>query len=188
MSYKLNQKGFSIVEGLLSLIVVLLIVFVGYYVYHTQRTTNSTYNAATKVAQSSSPSSASKYLSVKELGVKFKLSDTIATAYYTKSSDGYYYFSVHSFDNKAGLSQCTQVVALITGKPGESNGTPAGGTWTTDTLKNAGLKQVGDTYYGFQKGQIICWDVNAADASASETKVNDVIQAFVAATPTFTKE
>jgi Tfp pilus assembly protein PilV len=78
---KLNQKGFSAVEGLLSLIVVLLIVFVGYYIYHAQKNANNTLSSASKVAQSSPGSvkkltqsskttSSQKYITIKEWGIK----------------------------------------------------------------------------------------------------------------------
>lgn len=55
MIYKLrtNQNGFSLVESLLVLIAVALVVFVGYYVWHTQKTANQTYTSASKVAQNS---------------------------------------------------------------------------------------------------------------------------------------
>ncbi len=54
MSHKPNQKGFSAVEGLLIAIIVLLIGFIGYYVWHTQHQTNAIDNAAAKVAESPS--------------------------------------------------------------------------------------------------------------------------------------
>jgi hypothetical protein len=53
-----NQKGFSAVEGLLVTIIVILVVFVSYYVWHTQKETNKTLNAATSTAQASPPKQA----------------------------------------------------------------------------------------------------------------------------------
>lgn len=44
---KKNQKGFSVVEGLLILIVVGLLAFVGWYVYHTKRTSSPTKTSTT---------------------------------------------------------------------------------------------------------------------------------------------
>jgi len=41
---KRNQKGFGAVEELLVTVVVLLIGFIGWYVYHTSNGANSTYN------------------------------------------------------------------------------------------------------------------------------------------------
>jgi hypothetical protein len=51
---KLNTKGFSAVEGLLALIAVTLISFVGYYVYHSQKNSDDTLNEA--ISSSTSPS------------------------------------------------------------------------------------------------------------------------------------
>ncbi|HEX7633488.1 MAG TPA: prepilin-type N-terminal cleavage/methylation domain-containing protein [Candidatus Saccharimonadales bacterium] len=68
MTKKMNQKGFSLIEGLLVIIALALVIFVGYYVYHSQKQTDKTYSTAAKDAQSgpskSSPStkSASKLI------------------------------------------------------------------------------------------------------------------------------
>ncbi|MDB5164931.1 MAG: hypothetical protein JWL89_557 [Candidatus Saccharibacteria bacterium] len=59
MTKKMDQKGFSLVEGLLVIIAVALVAFVGYYVYHAQSQTNKTYSVASKVAQSTPKKSAS---------------------------------------------------------------------------------------------------------------------------------
>jgi hypothetical protein len=201
---KLNQKGFSAIEGLLIIIVILMIGFIGYYVWHTQKDANKTLDTATKSAQtsSSSPSKQTKaadqkYLDIKELGVKFKLSDAIKDAYYIKGSNDYYYVSVHSFDNNPDLAGCmatdngtygSGLMAVIVAKLGEPNGSFAGDPWTLDSIKQAGLKQVGDSYYGFQHGNGPCWNVEATNADAISQQASDMIQAFVTATPTFTKD
>jgi Tfp pilus assembly protein PilV len=51
-SMKLNSKAFTVVEGLLAVIAISLVSFVGYYVYHAQTTATSTYQASTSVAAS----------------------------------------------------------------------------------------------------------------------------------------
>lgn len=45
------QKGFSAVEGLLTIIALALVVFVGYYVWHTQKQTDKTLNTALQTSQ-----------------------------------------------------------------------------------------------------------------------------------------
>jgi len=47
---KRGQNGFTVVETLLVLILLAIIGFTGYYVYHTRSNANSTYNNATKTA------------------------------------------------------------------------------------------------------------------------------------------
>jgi uncharacterized protein HemX len=51
---KNNQKGFGAVEGLLLIIIVLLVGFIGYYVYHTRNNTNLTYDRAASSINSTS--------------------------------------------------------------------------------------------------------------------------------------
>ncbi len=43
-----EETGFSAVEMLLCLIIVIMISFVGYYIYNTQKKADATYNAASK--------------------------------------------------------------------------------------------------------------------------------------------
>lgn len=50
-----DQKGFSAVEAVLVIVIVGAIGFVGWYVYHSLRTTNNAYNAATKTSNSATP-------------------------------------------------------------------------------------------------------------------------------------
>jgi Tfp pilus assembly protein PilV len=50
-----EETGFSAVEMLLSLIIVVMITFVGYYIYNTQKNADATYKAASTVASASVP-------------------------------------------------------------------------------------------------------------------------------------
>src|SRR6185312_10539783 len=45
-----NQKGFGAIEGLLFLILLSILGFTGYYVWHTSKNANSTYNTAAKTS------------------------------------------------------------------------------------------------------------------------------------------
>lgn len=77
-----NQKGFAVLESLLVLVILVSLVGVGAYVWHAQKQTASTLNAAAKVAQSSpqkvtkktkaptQPTGTQKYLTIKEWGVR----------------------------------------------------------------------------------------------------------------------
>jgi hypothetical protein len=60
---KINQKGFGAVEGLLILILVSILGFTGYYVYHSRNNATSTYNnaASTGTNVSNSPQNLKKY-------------------------------------------------------------------------------------------------------------------------------
>lgn len=88
-----DEAGFSAVEGLLVLIIVLLVGFIGYYVWHTNKQANSSYNSASKVAEStpatkkSTPAPATDYLKIPEFGVEISLTANTKDAYYTIRSD-----------------------------------------------------------------------------------------------------
>lgn len=45
-----DQTGFSVIEGLLVVIILLLVGFMGYYIYHANSKTADTYNAASNTA------------------------------------------------------------------------------------------------------------------------------------------
>lgn len=85
-STKYNQKGFSLIEGLLILIAVTLIAFVGYYVWHAQRSANDTLDTAINSSQKSpnkvSSDQAQKYLVIKEWHARIPLSEVDKGAYY----------------------------------------------------------------------------------------------------------
>jgi hypothetical protein len=49
-----NQKGFSAVEGLLVLVIIGLVVFIGWYVWHSKNATDKTLSSANKASTSSS--------------------------------------------------------------------------------------------------------------------------------------
>lgn len=67
-----NQKGFSLVEGLLVIIALAIVGGVGYYVYHTQQETSKTVDTAKTTNQSTATASteAKDYLVLKEVGMK----------------------------------------------------------------------------------------------------------------------
>jgi len=55
---KINQKGFAALEALLIVVIVAIIAGTGYYIYHANKNTSSTYNAASKSAASNPTSQA----------------------------------------------------------------------------------------------------------------------------------
>jgi|GEM_PF-6239605 len=87
MKIKNNQKGFSLVEGLLLVIALSLIVFVGYYVWHSQKQADTNLTAAANTSDSSAKTSAAQSTSqksandnlfkFKELGVGIVLSSEL---------------------------------------------------------------------------------------------------------------
>lgn len=196
-----SQKGFSAVETILLVIIVGLIGFTGWYVYTTQQNTNDSLDTAASTSDvTATNQQAAKYLTIKEAGVKFQLSSPIRDAYYAKVGN-YYYFSLHRFDGLKGAEGCQAkagtspdggsaylgILALVTGKVGEDNGTPAGGTWTQTELDQSGMQKVGDTYYGFMGGNAPCWNVDNPPSKDFDQVVSKAKKEFVNQQKTFIK-
>jgi uncharacterized protein (UPF0333 family) len=89
-------KGFSTIEGLLILVIVLILGGVGWYVWHSTKSTNDVLNSVDKsssavgntATQKSVPTSkqTTQTLDIKEWKVKLPLSTQIADAYYVVST------------------------------------------------------------------------------------------------------
>jgi uncharacterized protein (UPF0333 family) len=91
-----KTKGFSTIEGLLILVIVLILGGVGWYVWHSTKSTNDVLNSVDKsssavgntATQKSVPTSkqTTQTLDIKEWKVKLPLSTQIADAYYVVST------------------------------------------------------------------------------------------------------
>src|SRR5450759_2265728 len=89
---KRNQSGFSIIEISLVILVVAVLAVSGFVVYQRHKSTSTKSTADTSKSQtttqpqgttSTQPAqSATQYLTIKELGIRFKLSAAITDAYY----------------------------------------------------------------------------------------------------------
>jgi type II secretory pathway pseudopilin PulG len=89
---KTSQSGFAVVELLLTLILVAIIGFTGYYVWHSQKQTDKALNVANDAAQTITPkktsiASSQKYLTISEWDVKVPLTADISDAYYIQQHD-----------------------------------------------------------------------------------------------------
>ena len=79
---KRGQKGFGAIEALLFLILVSILGFTGYYVYHTRNNTNATYNTAASSSNNVPVSSSSMFV-FKEPGLEFDLPADLKGLAYT---------------------------------------------------------------------------------------------------------
>lgn len=198
---RIRQKGFAAVEGLLIFVAVASIVAVGVYVARTNKgpAADSAIVSTPKPEENTAQSAQSekKYLEIKEHGVKFELNDDIADAYYSRSKDGYIYFSTHYFDNLEDFEYCKAepdkelgglgLFALIDARVGEDNG--FGDVWTEESLESADAVKVDDTYYFFMKGNGgACFDIDKyTENSAEFQKWEKIMQGFLQQQKTITK-
>lgn len=82
-----SQAGFTLVEGLLTIIAISLVAFVGFYVYSAQTESDKTASDSTKAVNSAATAEATKdrFLNIKELGVKIPLEDGLTDITYEMS-------------------------------------------------------------------------------------------------------
>jgi len=172
------QQGFGLIEALLLVIAVALVIFVGYYVWHTQKQTNTTLNNATVTSQKTIPAKPSqKYLTITEWGVRMPYA----------GSDTYTY----TFDSAAGPDLIKVVSKQMSEKYGCTDG--GGGTIArlkpTDMIDAAGdltslyavdhphtLGYVKGYYYSFGHDQDACSDSVLLSA---QNQANDAIKSDV---------
>lgn len=103
---KRAQSGFGAIEALLILILLTMVGFTGYYVYHSQKNSNSSYNNSAQSSSStptSSSTTSSKFV-FKELGVQFELPDSLKGFGYAVF-DGNMYITDSAF--KAAVNKCS---------------------------------------------------------------------------------
>jgi prepilin-type N-terminal cleavage/methylation domain-containing protein len=184
---KSGQKGFTVIETLLVLILISIIGFTGYYVWHTQKNTNSSYNNAAK-SNSSTPASAetSNKFVFKELGVEFTLTDNLKGLSYA-TFNGSDYISDSAF--KEALNECTDVNQTAAGDALAASYTAiskAKGQYPANANPidyGALLKQFPDFYisYGVPNGNG-CSDLSQSEnlKSVADTERSYFIDAFKA--------
>lgn len=163
---KFNNKGFTLVEGLLILVLAGIIVGTGWWVSKSRSDTNKPLDnpsnsqtpvkATQNTATGNSNSGATKYLEIKELGIKIPLTATTADAYY----NGYHgsgkvklvNLRVHSLDSESDCKTGEALLAILqTMKKSEIdfNAEGAGSVPKNGTT-------IGDNYYWVSLAQYGC--------------------------------
>jgi hypothetical protein len=178
---KINQKGFGAVEGLLVLILISILGFTGYYVYHSQKSSDSSYKNAANVSSSTPTSSAnaSKKFVFKELGVEFDSPDLLKGLAY-QNTDGFLYLYDDSYIN--ALEKCSDYKTGDIGGGFAAVSKIAGQYPTNPTLEDGGLlKQFPDFYisYGVPNGNG-CADLGQSQnlGNTGRQEANAFFQAF----------
>lgn len=105
---RLNHKGFTLVEGLLTVIALCLVVGVGFYVFNANSDSAKS-NIATSQTKSKSEAKATPkmFLEIKEMGIKIPLTSSISDATYVISptDDNFAVVSTPKFT--AAVDACT---------------------------------------------------------------------------------
>ncbi|MDB5185394.1 MAG: hypothetical protein JWN38_1202 [Candidatus Saccharibacteria bacterium] len=172
--FQKQQDGFSAVEAILLLVIVAIVGFVGWYVLNANQNTDevnaetrNTATAAASVAPTSKSTTAQKYLTIKEWGVRLPYGGT-DTLSYTYGNSSVQVVSKQLAD-KYG---CTSFGAGIFSRNHGTDTLDSGGqTYAAAAKANpSAYVHVGDYYYGFSHDQAACSDTVTVD---SENAAND---------------
>jgi len=187
---KYNQKGFTAVEGLLIAIIVLMIGFIGYYVYHSQQQANKTLNsaqaegvstsAAKKTSTSGNASSATRYFTISQWGVRAPYSGTDSFTFSYSAGGGTSALVISS--NLAKTYGCTtfgagQIAKSSADDPANDPANPSATVGEDITSNPSMYTKVGSYYYSFAHDNAACSDSVTVDA---QNAANDTVKALVA--------
>lgn len=181
---KQNSLGFTAVEGLLILVVILLVGFVGYYVATAKQKTNQTLNNANSANQSTASVNNGKaslqngYFTIKEWGVRAKYSSKIELQYKVKNTGSLNYAEFSS----AQLASAKPTVCDISTaggiidrfKPNDhwynEDGTDSGKTVQQEVVASSlTYKKVGQYYYVYKNPQVVCGSEQALQKQTTDS-------------------
>ncbi|MET0779825.1 MAG: hypothetical protein ABWY71_03240 [Candidatus Saccharimonadales bacterium] len=156
-----NTAGFSAVEGLVILGVVVLIGLAGWFIVsskHKDKTPAPNTTSSTNDDSANTTTGDTKYLEIKEWGVKFALTTDTADAYYDTSKttplDAMSLRS-HSLDSESDCTTAPQSVAAIFRVAKDAPDESLPGKKYSETQDG---KTIGDYFYFIQGSQYNCTD------------------------------
>lgn len=164
---KSGQKGFTVVETLLVLILLAIIGFTGYYVWHSQKNANSNLNSAVTTSSKTQTATNSNKFVFKELGVQIDLPNSLKDLKYDVSSlNGTTYLNLTTPEYNAALLKCDPsstsggTIVSIAKIPGQFN--------QDENIGSGNLHQFKDFWIsGASPNGIVCAD-SASDQDKAE--------------------
>lgn len=161
---KHNQKGFTVVEILLALLVAAAIGFGGYYVWHTQHTAKpATTTASTSApATTSTPTTTQKYFTISQWGIKAPYNGSLTFQYRIVTQEGATWVYVTSKQLVDAASECTDIVALARYLGSDAYLDGAGRSTGESVLQSVTdgsiteYSKVGSYYYTYSHGHANC--------------------------------
>lgn len=156
---RLNNKGFGLIELLLLLIFILLLIFFGWYIWKQNQSKQSSESQdSAQQAPSQQDEEADQeetnYLEIPELGIKMKLDDDTADAYYYMNS-GYAYLSLESLkETDDCAADETSIAAVAKVKKTDVN-EMTGKTYEEEAKAGYGTI-IGDNVYVVSQAQAFC--------------------------------
>lgn len=173
---KTNQKGFSVVEILIVIVAVGLLGAVGWLVYDRQKSKSDTNDITTQTTEQTNEQTKPvvkeeikqlNYFEIKELGVKFVLSDKLSGLYYSMGNNNKTaYFSLNEFKSTDCAADKTAQVALTRYADADFKNDPAA------SKENA--MKIGNYYYYSAGGQAACSEDAMIQEKASQLRTDIV--------------
>lgn len=156
MARKNFQKGFAALETILIIIILAIIGFTGWYVWHSSEQAKDTYSSASHTAQSHSATTektTQKYLTIKQWDVKVPLSSGIADAYYLyKSGNDTAYLSKAIYEGTNCAADQTTLGAIVRFTADQKDSLNDG----TMLSEHTDAVKIGDYYYFYMHPQAAC--------------------------------
>jgi hypothetical protein len=192
-----TQKGFALVEGLLILLILAVIGFGGYYVWHSQRQTDKSLTQANQVSQSTKTSSKASrtYFTIKEWGVRGSYDGSVNLKYkvFSNNPNG---ISFSSSEIEAANSTCKVELSSDAGYGGvvrrylssdkflNPAGVDTGLTAEQEAAKmdKSGFGHVGNYYFFYEHPQGVCGQSQASidTEGQAQTAVKSIVANLVA--------
>lgn len=173
---KVNQRGFGVVEIVVVIVMVGLLGAVGWLVHDRQKikTENKDMAAQTSVQTDEQAKQESKdeekqtnYFEIKELGVKFELSDNLSGLYYAiGNSNRTAYFSLNEFKGTDCAADKTAQVALTRYTDEDFASDPM--------VSKEQARKIGDYYYLTIGGQAACSENDKIQEKATQMRADIV--------------
>lgn len=178
---KSNQKGFSVVELLIVIVIIGLVGTVGWLVYDRQKSKSDDKVTTTQASQQDQKEETPKkeevkqptYFEIKELGVKFELTDNLTGLYYSIGNNGKTaYFSLNDLKGTYCAADKTAQVALTRYTDADFD--------VDFTASKEGARKIGSYYFMSVGGQAGCSEDNAIQEKASQLR-SDITKLLPAA-------
>jgi prepilin-type N-terminal cleavage/methylation domain-containing protein len=171
---KANQKGFSVVEILVVVVIVGLLGLVGWLVYDRQKnetdTKDTTSQTNEKTTEQNEPAVKEEvkqptYFEIKELGVKFELSENLSGLYYSMGNNNKTaYFSLNELKGTDCAADKTAQVALTRYTDADFDNDPI--------VSKENARKIGNYYYYSIGGQAACSEDDTVQEKASQLRAD----------------
>lgn len=187
-----NTDGFTAVELLLIVLIIIVLAFVGWYVYHTDHKpkatvlTTSTSSKQTTSGGTSTPSTSSssstKYITITQWGVRAPITNNSVSLEYTLSSNStpqYASFSSTELDasdstcksdgNDGGVVERYASTDIVQNEDGSSSGQTPSQYFSANDISSTDYALVGNYYYWYIHPQGQCGSTQASQDAQNST-------------------